>query len=368
MAKPEIDVLFFVPVFKDRDQPMTGGQVCARKVVDGLVERGVKVEVLTLEGLETGGLWGTARAIYRRLKTYNGKAAIMIYDTWLYKYLWPIMGFVKAACDFKIVPYSLHCHWSDFRSVKSQSLHRLLTYAAVGPSHYNIGSSDAVLAHNLGWMYKKDASKVVFPGCDFKHMEIKQADCEGLPLQVISVGSFQPRKQYHNLVEAMGILAQKEPDIFAHINLCLVGNQSYDLAYVQGLKDRASALGVIDHLILKDWPSREELSTHFSSSQLFALASQNEAFGMVALEAMYHGLPVLLGDFMTAGELQGPNLDCGYIVNRYRPEEFADAMITHWQVKDKAAVGKRSRQRALDITDSWEEMVGKFHLALGEIK
>ena len=344
-------VLFFLPVYKKN--PRTGGEIYNTKLINGLKERGVCLEVLTLDEVQKG-------KIYHKLKSYDGKISLLIYDTWLYRYLWSILPLIRFSCSYKLASFSQLCYWDNYKSFHSRSIHFLSTLLTILPAHLNIGVSQTVLKRDLGPFSNYKKKKVVYPGCLWAKKDFDLADCNASPLRIISVGNYTPRKGFHILVQAMGIIAKNNPDLLPHLRLHLVGNRSFSADYVKHLEDLIAKSNLDEYVFLDDWKTTEEISKLYTKSQLFAFASFSEGFGMVVLEAMLHGLPVLLGDFQVAPELLGPNPKAGSIVPGNSPKTFASEIIRYLQKKDKNELGQSSRQRGLEMAFSWEDVVSRF--------
>lgn len=97
--------------------------------------------------------------------------------------------------------------------------------------------------------------------------------------------SDQPGKGHDALIEAMPEVLEAIPDG----KLWIVG-QGDD---AERLQRKAHGLGVSDSVVFHGRVSDEELSRLYRSAAVFAMPSQQEGFGLVYLEAMWHGLPCI---------------------------------------------------------------------------
>ena len=103
---------------------------------------------------------------------------------------------------------------------------------------------------------------------------------------ILSVGRpSDPRKNMRLLLEAYGLLRERLPDA---PKLMLVGGQLRSA-------DRAAAagLGIGDHVAVRADVTPEELAPLYRQASLFVLPSNEEGLGIVILEAMASGLPVV---------------------------------------------------------------------------
>ncbi len=353
-----MDVIFLLPAFPDH--PRTGGEVYNRHLVEGLRRRGMSVEVLVLPDINRQPLVAGSRALYRLLLEHRGRARVVVYDTWLYRWLWPIMALVRLRTPFRLISFAQLCYWDTYASFHSRAFHRLLTWAALLPAHRHIAVSNTILRDDLGIFGSKRKGRVVYPGCDWADVGVPQADTGRMPAQIVSVANYGERKGFHVLVEALALVAQRAPELAARLTLRLLGNLEFDPAYVKRLRDRIAAAGLTDRVILDGWKSRDELSGLLAESQLFAFASTSEGFGMVVAEAMLHGLPVLLSDFNVAPELLGGDPDVGYIVRKGDAPGFAAAICDYFTGRDRAQMGVHARSRAKTLVSSWGCVAEQF--------
>lgn len=362
-------VLMLLPAFPK--EARTGGEIYNRYVIEGLLERGVSLEVIALQDIigekalhDPRSRNRARKAISTALKPYRAASwgrVTLLYDSWLYRLLWPIIGRERLSGRFRLISFSQLCYWDTYGSPAYRLWHRLQTMAALVPAHHHIGVSDALLLADLGVFHTPKRSTVIYPASDFAQASLQQASCAQMPAKLVSVGNYNQRKGFHVLVEALSLVFTSHPELKGQIILHLAGNRSFDTDYVDRLRELVTRESLTDSVIMDDWMSRAEISSLFSSSQMFLFASDSEGFGMVVLEAMLHGLPVLLGDFMTAEELLGSSHTAGYIVPPRSPQQYADRIIEYLLESDRQQKGSQARKRALEIALSWDEVIDRFH-------
>jgi glycosyltransferase involved in cell wall biosynthesis len=106
-------------------------------------------------------------------------------------------------------------------------------------------------------------------------------------------------------------------------------------------------LGVSDRVIFAGFVPTEELMLHYRLADAYIMPSQ-EGFGIVYLEAMACGIPVLSGDDDgSADPLQDGKL--GWRVPHRQPEAVATACIEILQGKDQRCNGQWLREQAIAI-------------------
>ncbi len=364
--RKEPPVLFILPSFPQ--EPRTGGEIYHRKVIDGLIRDGWNVEVAALDDMLSGrsihdpAHRGTAsQALCSLLENHEPRGTVVIYDSWLYRFIGSAVW--KYRKVFRLVSLSQLCYWDTYRSIPSRLKHRLQTLLALYPADMRIGVSRAVLTADLTrWSSR---SRVIYPGCDYAGKELAQADCTRMPAQILSVGNYGPRKGFHVLVAALAQLFALEPDLRGSVALRCVGNLDFDRTYVQRLQSMVRELSLEDAVIFDSWKDREQLSSLFSQSQLFMLASESEGFGMVVLEAMLHGLPVVINNFMTAEELIGREGDAGWAVRGNASQGFTRALQEYFTRSDRSAIGRSAQKRAGETAQDWDAVCRQFGEVIG---
>ena len=116
------------------------------------------------------------------------------------------------------------------------------------------------------------------------------------------------------------------------------------------LSDNGLKINIIRHLSV----NKEELVKHYSNCDVFVLPSINEGFGIVFIEAMRFGVPVIGPERQGPGEfiVDGRN---GFVVNPVDTRDIADKLIlcrnTVWDIKYiKRSVEKFSWKNVSDKT------------------
>lgn len=135
------------------------------------------------------------------------------------------------------------------------------------------------------------------------------------------------------------------------------------------LKRLAGELGLGDRVKFHDWLGEEQLYGAMKSASAFALLSEREGFGMVVLESMAAGTPVVVarGANSAAPDLVTDGID-GYVVNA-NPESVAEALSK--LVSDpitSARMGASGRIKAAKY--GWDEIVDqseRLYLSLAGI-
>ena len=146
-----------------------------------------------------------------------------------------------------------------------------------------------------------DAGKieVVGNGVDteiFRPEDKQQARARlGIPLQakvLISVGGLVERKGFHRVIELLPRLCREFPDLV----YLIVGGPSPEGDMREELKRQVKRLGLQQHVRFLGVVPPTDLRFPLSAADVFVLATRNEGWANVFLEAMACGLPVITTD------------------------------------------------------------------------
>ncbi len=161
--------------------------------------------------------------------------------------------------------------------------------------------------------------------------------------RLLTVGSLIKRKGNDLLIAALARILDMEWE------LEIVGEGPEK----EGLLKEAEKLGFKDRLRLLGYLSGQELVDIYSSADIFILPTREDCFGLVTLEAMCCGLPVISSKYAdSAYDLieEGSN---GLIVDPFNPEEMAAALRSLLSDREKMlSYGAASRMRARNFSFS----------------
>ena len=175
----------------------------------------------------------------------------------------------------------------------------------------------------------------------------------GLPDRnvVLSVGRVEPLKGFDILLTAMASLDDR-----SDTSIVIVGGDEESSPEMERLQTLSQTLGLEDSVIFTRAVSQERLSMYYNAADVFVMPSYYESFGLVALEAMACGVPVI------ASRVSGPRSFVksgvtGYLIERRCPEPFAqrlDVLLHNPMLRE--SMGRAARSHA--ETMGWD-MVGR---------
>jgi D-inositol-3-phosphate glycosyltransferase len=155
----------------------------------------------------------------------------------------------------------------------------------------------------------------------------------GIPKEdrmVLFVGRIEPLKGIDTLIEAMSMLkikCKKCPHYLVIIGGEIDNPEEQLSTEMERLKILSHELGIEDVIIFAGKRSQDSLPYYYSAAEVVVMPSHYESFGMVALEAMACGTPVI------ASEVGGLRYlikegETGYFVPMQNPEILAERMRT----------------------------------------
>ena len=141
--------------------------------------------------------------------------------------------------------------------------------------------------------------------------------------ELLFVGYRKATKGIENLLRAVALAHQRRPTI----TLRLLG-RSPDEATEAGWQALAGDLGISKVVSFEPAVDRAGIAAAMARASLFVHPSPRETFGVVAVEALASGLPVVATDSGGVSEILGPNRDdVGTLVAIDDPESLANGIV-----------------------------------------
>jgi D-inositol-3-phosphate glycosyltransferase len=203
----------------------------------------------------------------------------------------------------------------------------------------------------MSWLYGADADKisVVPAGVDlslFHPISRERAKTViGIPSQhrmILFVGRIQPLKGIDTLMRAMKRVIDQYPDLKSDLCVTIIGgdpnpDSELELAEFERLRQLRAELGIGDLVTFLGAKDQDTLVYYYSAADMVVVPSHYESFGMVALEAMACGTPVIGSDVggLSFSIEHGFN---GYLVPGRDPDALADKvalLLRHPGLRDQ---------------------------------
>jgi D-inositol-3-phosphate glycosyltransferase len=185
---------------------------------------------------------------------------------------------------------------------------------------------------------------------------------------VLFVGRIDPVKGIDVWFKAMAYVVEENPALRGKLCVCLIGGDideevpDEELVRLQALKDE---LGISDLVTFLGRRSQEALPYYYASADVVVMPSLYESFGMVALEAMACGTPVVASDVGGLSFIVH-NGETGYLVPDRDPRALADCLSKLLRDPDlRARLGRRGIAVAREyawprIADQIESLYGSL--------
>jgi D-inositol-3-phosphate glycosyltransferase len=189
----------------------------------------------------------------------------------------------------------------------------------------------------MSWLYGADGDKisVVPAGVDLSLFRpLPRAEARrylGVPPEhkmILFVGRIQPLKGIDTLMRAMKQVIHQYPELKGSLCVSIIGgdpnpDSEGELAEFERLNRLRAELGIGDLVTFLGAKDQDSLVTYYSAAEMVVMPSHYESFGMVALEAMACGTPVIGSDVggLAFSIEDGFN---GYLVPGKDPAALAD--------------------------------------------
>lgn len=236
----------------------------------------------------------------------------------------------------------------------------------------------------MGWAYGAPTAKidVVPPGVDldrFKPMDQAEAKAHlGIPLDhrpILFVGRIQPLKGIDTLIKALALVKQREPALAPHICLSIIGgdpnpDSQIEQAEFERLKLLSAELNMGELITFLGAKDQDTLVYYYAAAEMVVMPSHYESFGMVALEAMACGTPVIASDVggLSFNIEDGFN---GYLVPGRDPQALADKitlLLKYKTLRDQLSEQAQTWVTRYSWTNIADEVLDVFERTLAQFQ
>jgi D-inositol-3-phosphate glycosyltransferase len=180
---------------------------------------------------------------------------------------------------------------------------------------------------------------------------------------ILFVGRIEPLKGIDILINAVAQLGDE-----SDFHVLIVGGDRRSRRQVSHLQELASDLGIGERVCFLGAVDHEQLPLYYNAADVCVVPSYYESFGLVALEAMACGTPVVAS---RVGGLTGTVRDgeTGYLISWRCPEPFAERLEL---LLGNEALRRRFGEAAREVVERYrwanvaEAVVGLYRELLGE--
>ena len=222
----------------------------------------------------------------------------------------------------------------------------------------------------LRFLYKASDRKltIIPPGVDVSHFYPIPSDEAKMAIglkpdvrMILFVGRIEPLKGVDTLIRAMSCLKLNNPDHPVH--LAIIGGEpdaspqqmSVEMARLQKLCDE---LALDQTVVFLGKRGQDTLPYYYSAAEVLVMPSHYELFGMVALEAMACGTPVIASEVGGLGFLV-QNGETGYTIPNGDPDVLCDKLS---MILNNAGLRETMGRRAAEYAQSytWDKIAAQI--------
>ena len=198
---------------------------------------------------------------------------------------------------------------------------------------------------------KDDAQKYPFPTrVIYNPLTLRPGHpSTGTSKKFLAVGRFSHlHKGFDLLIKAFHLFAQHNKEW----TLDIVGEGPEEMLYRQLIAD----YHLEDRIRLH--PFTNDIQRYYSEAQIYVLSSRWEGFGLVLIEAMAHGLPVISSDLPTSKEIMGdnalyfPNGDINALASKLQ-----EATQIDWSERSEEALRLVQRFDISQVLPEWKKVI-----------
>lgn len=234
---------------------------------------------------------------------------------------------------------------------------------------YTVRSAKKIIAHTKSYsatsrtIWKHDIN-VIPSAVDLKRFKAgvdisqikKKYGLEGKNV-VLFVGRLVYHKGLDHLIEAMRYVSKD--------TLCLIVGEG---TYREKLRKKAIDNGVKDRIIFVGRVSYRDLPKYFEICDIFALPSISrlEAFGLVVVEAMASGKPVVISNIPGVMELVTDGVE-GLLTEPMNPKDLAEKVNTLLSNEEMRRVMGRNARKRVEEQFNWENVIEQIEKVYSDV-
>lgn len=180
--------------------------------------------------------------------------------------------------------------------------------------------------------------------------------------KLLYIGEISERR---NILFLLDVFARVVNRINKNVSLTIVGNGKEE--YVDKCKKLAKKLQIIDKIDYRSKMQQEELSEVYKEADIFLFPTNYEIFGMVLLEAMLFGVPIV-SSVNGGSTTLIDNENEGVIINDFVPDTWANAVVSLLTDTERRKKMSRSERKNILQKYTWYDIADKIISAYEEFK
>jgi len=240
------------------------------------------------------------------------------------------------------VPFILTSHGADLFTLKSGMMSRLKAWILKHASFITV-VSDPMRQQALKLGAVADQVAVMPMGVDFEKFT-PSTEVVRNPNEILFVGRLVEKKGLVYLIRALVRVRQEIPDV----RLTIIGFGPEE----ESLRKLSAELGLVSHIDFLGPKSHEELISYYRLASLFvapfveAADGDQEGLGLVTIEAIACGCPVLIGNVQAVRNMPISLVDCRNV------DELSSAILESLRISNRAV--NETQRKLIEQHFSWE--------------
>ncbi|MCX6018153.1 MAG: glycosyltransferase family 4 protein [Chloroflexi bacterium] len=235
-----------------------------------------------------------------------------------------------------IVSIVHHLRVSETHSSALLAMYRVVERAYLRSCDAFVFNSNATRASVHALVGAGRAHVVAYPAADHLPVFVREESTTGA-LRLLAVGNLIERKGLHTTLTALR-------DVCGDWTLDVIGRDDVDPAYAARCRHIANVAGFGARVRWRGRLDDAELARCYASADALVAPSQYEGFGIVYLEAMAAGLPVIASTAGAAGEIVYDDVE-GYLVPPENPAATAAAIQRLFDPEQRRRLGRAACAR-----------------------
>lgn len=318
---------------------LSGGYLYDRKLVEHLRAAGDEVEIVSIPWRNYAAHLTDNFSGELRRRLLKGQWDVLLQDELNHPSLFLLNDWLKGRIRYPIISIAHHLRSSELRPRWQNALYDLVERAylrSVDGFVFNSETTREVVGERVGKEGKVAPHVVAYPAADHifsSPAEVGSRKVRVGPLKILFLGNVIPRKGLHTLIDALARVRGAKRGAW---QLTVAGRLDVDAAYVRRLRlttERRNTLAGTgsasprNNIVWLGRVSDEELQAQLAAHDVLAVPSSYEGFGIVYLEALAYGLPVIATTAGAAREIITHGRE-GFLVPPENPAALAQVLQT----------------------------------------
>lgn len=295
---------------------LSGGYLYDRQLVKHLRSMGHQVDILSLPWRTYAAHLSDNLRIAWARKIVDARYDVLLQDELNHPSLFLLNSILRQQRRTPIISIVHHLRLAEEHPAYLKPLYSAverLYLRSVDGFIYNSHTTRRLVQQQIG---ESKSNVVAYPAADHRHppshAEVVNTIAAQLrtggPLQFLFIGNLMARKGLHTVLNALArIVGQRW-------HLHIVGSTDVDPTYSAAMIHHANTLSLTSKITWHGRVSDERLAALLIAGNVLVMPSY-EGFGIVYLEAMAYGLPVIAADTGAAPELISPGIN-GYLCHQ----------------------------------------------------